>query len=577
MATPPPLGYAGSIAAIRCGVGGLAVSRNPSAILLSNVIQAEGAVFRDNNWRKEPGTSLFGSNMQAVSPGADAVVVAMDDWHPTEIIQRLVHLRGDGYLYFTDNGGTDPGFARGAITSGAGTRFGFFVTGGSETGASNRKLFLFRNNKLPTYLDGDVLTDAVIPKPAADWSNAHPPVVGIVNGDRLFAAGNVNNPHALYASKFGDQTDFQTTAGVSTDTQVLSIFPGVGERIYALRNYQGFIVVFKYPRGIFIQDARDPDPINWLTQQVTDVIGVPQTPYAALQLENDVLFVGSDGQIYLLSAVIRSAATGQQNLETANLAMDLQIYQFLLSAYNRGLLGQMQSVYQPFWQTATFSIPSPGSVTNNTRFMLDFVSVNQQGGAPRFSYSYRDQAAALCLRRDPVDFIDKPMFGDYSSNFVLLEQEDRTTWNGAAYPFRVQTPHTNLGQFEVLTYDKFAQFANRVKNFDNVEIEYEPLTAATVTLTIFVDGIFRGPIIPCVLTLGGDVLGNLPTDPDSFTLGTSLLAGGGFVRSLVKALKIGSGRRISLLFENLNYGEDVAITHLFLGFRSGDTTQTPRT
>jgi hypothetical protein len=75
---------------------------------------------------------------------------------------------------------------------------------------------------------------------------------------------------------------------------------------------------------------------------------------------------------------------------------------------------------------------------------------------------------------------------------------------------------------------------------------------------------------------GGLPLANLSTDPGTFVIGFSALAGGQ-VRSIVRRLNAGSGRRISLAFENTNYGEDVALTHFFLGFRPGDTTQTPRT
>lgn len=576
----PQQGYQGPIAAIQCGVGGLSANLNPSKISLKNVIQAEGAVFRQDHWRKEPGTVLFGTNSQPVTDPADALIVALVDWHPLETIQRIVHLRGDGFLYFTiaNPGATgDPGAFKSTTNSGPGTRFGFFVQGGSEDGSQSRKLFLFRKNKLPTFVNGDVTNDLVITLPAADWTNAHPPIVGLINNNRLWAAGNTNAPHMLYASKFGDHTDFQTVASLPSDFQTVSIFPGVGERIYALRNYQGFIVVFKFPVGIFLMDARDTDPLNWLTQQITDTIGVAQTPYAALQLENDVLFLGADGQFYLLSAVI-SAATGQNNMQTANLGMDLEIYQFLLEAYNRNLLDQLQSVYHPFWQTATFTTTGQGSEKNNTRFMFDFTAVGRKGGEPRFSYSYRDQATSLALRRDPVDFISKPMFGDYFSNIILMEQEVRTAWDGAAYPWIVQTPHSNLGEFESLTADtlgKFVQFANRNKIFDNLEIEYAPFTDATLTVQVFVDGILR-QTMNFLLKEGGKPLGFDDADTAAFIIGDSLLAGG-VVRSVVKRFNAGSGRRISLAFSNSLAGEDVALTHLFIGFRPGDTTETPRT
>jgi hypothetical protein len=581
----PGPGYVGEISAVRLGDGGLNANLNPSRILLKNVIQAEGVVFREDAWRKEAGTALFGTILPTTTAPSDALIVALSDWHPIETIQRIVALRGDGFLYFTTQNPGDS-FAgpwiQGALTSGAGTRFGFFVTGGSESSVYNRKLFLFRNNKMPTYVNGDVTTDTVLDRPAVDWSDAHPPITGLINGGRLWAAGNVNNPHQLYASTLlgaaappagGPQTDFTTVGGVITDTQSLSIFPGVGERIYALCNYQGFIAVFKYPRGIFLVDARDTDPANWLTQQITDKIGVAQSAYCALQMENDVLFMGSDGQFYLLSAVLQ-AATGQQNMQTANLAMDLQIYQFLLNAYNRQLLSQVQSVYQPFWQTATFTIPGEGSTNNNTRFLFEFNAVGRQGGEPRFSYSFRDKAASLALRRDPADFIDKPIFGDYLSNVILLEQDVRTAWDGAPYPWRVQTPHSNFGEFENLEYNRFVQFANRNKIWDNLEIEYTPFTDATVTIKVFVDGILR-QTINVVLKQGGRPLGFTDTDTQSFIIGESLLAGGVSLAN-VRRFNAGSGRRISLLFENTGVGEDVALTHLFFGFRPGDTTQTPR-
>jgi len=301
-------------------------------------------------------------------------------------------------------------------------------------------------------------------------------------------------------------------------------------------------------------------------------------------MENDVIFVGSDGQFYLLSAVI-SAAAGQNNMQVANLGMNLEIYQFLLEAYQRDLLANLQSVYQPFWQTATFSVASPGSAQNDTRLIFDFTAVGRKGGAPRFTYSYRDRCSALALWRDPNDFIEKPIFGDYVGDIVELEQEARTAWNGAAYPFRVQTPHTNLGEYEGLEdpVGKFIQFANRNKIWDGIEVEYLPFTSATVNLTVYIDGVKQaqgkmsnqlGPLngtLPITLCDGGKPLGFSDVDQAAFVIGDSLLAGG-VTRSVVKRL-VGSGRRISLLFENENAGEDVALTHLYFFFHVGDTTE----
>lgn len=569
-------GYVGAIAAVKCGIGGLARNLNPSAISLRNVIQAEGVVFRQDHWRKEPGSFLFGTNNTGGVSADDRVVVALVDWHPTESIQRIVHLLGDGHLYFTvQNPGVtgDPAAVQSTHTSGSGTRFGYFVQGGNDAAApTTKKLFLFRDNLLPSVIAGDVTNDVEIANPAADWSDSEPPIVGLINGPRLWAAGNTSSPHALYASADGDQEDFTTSSGSATDPQILSIFPGVGQRIMGLTNYRGFIVVFKYPRGIMLVDARDADPINWIVQMVTDSVGIAPTPYSALQMENDVLFIGNDGQFYLLSAVI-SAAAGQNNMAVANIGMNLEIYQFLLEAYSRGNLGQLQSVYQPFWQTATFTVTGVGSETNNTRLVFDFTAVGRKGGDPRFAYSYRDKAASLAIWRDPNDFIEKPIFGDYMGNIIELEQESRTAWDGAPYPMRIQTPHSNFGEFEGLedALGKFVQFANRNKQWDQLELEYLPFTSATVNITIFVDGVKKGPTIAQLVCDGGRPLGFTDTDTQAFIIGDSLLAGG-VTRSRVIRTAVGDGRRVSYLFENEIAGQDVAITHLYVFFRNGDTS-----
>jgi hypothetical protein len=594
----PGVGYIGEIAGVKCGIGGLAVNLNPSQISLRNVIQAEGAVFRQDHWRKEGGTVLFGTNVNVATNPGDATIVALVDWHPTETVQRIVHLRGDGKVYYTNanpgNAG-DPGANTFGATgsSGSGTTFGLWIIGGQDASApTTRKLFLFRNNLLPWVVSGDMASFTQISHPAVDWTNTKPPICAIVNGGgtsgvtgssttsgRLVAAGTLANPHMLYFSRSGNQEIFDDgDATIATNSQLLSVFPGVGERIFSLRNYQGFIVVFKYPRGIFLVDARDPDPTtgNWIVTQVSDQIGIAPTPYAALQLENDVLFLGADAQFYLLSAVV-SGSRGETPVASANLGMDLEIYQFLLDAFNRGLLAQVQSVYQPFWQTATFTVPSPSSTKNDSRLQFDFNAVGRNPpGPPRFSYSYRDKAASIALHRDPVDQIDKPMYGDYNSNIILLEQDPRTAWDGAPYPFRVQTPHSNYGEFENLQYQaqQFVSFANRNKLWQNLEVEYIPFTDATVTCTVFVDGLFRQTIL-ITLREGGRPLGFSDSDTSAFIIGSSLLAGG-VVRSTVKRLGCGSGRRISFLFENQNPGEDVALTHLYVGLNISDTTETPR-
>jgi hypothetical protein len=94
---------------------------------------------------------------------------------------------------------------------------------------------------------------------------------------------------------------------------------------------------------------------------------------------------------------------------------------------------------------------------------------------------------------------------------------------------------------------------------------------------VFIDGHVKGitgsvsGVKTITLCEGGKPLGFSDTDTAAFVIGDSLLAGG-VVLARPIFLGGGSGRRISFLFENSNPGEDVAITHLYIYFRPGDTT-----
>src|SRR6266478_2472007 len=144
----PSPGFQGEIAGVQCGLGGLNANLNPANIKLKNIIVAEGVVLRQDHWRKEPGTALYGTN----TASGGARIIALNDWHPTDLIQRLVHLALDGKVYYTDNvtGQTgDPGAHVFATQQSPNpTTFGFWVTGGQDPSAPTiRKNFLFRKNK----------------------------------------------------------------------------------------------------------------------------------------------------------------------------------------------------------------------------------------------------------------------------------------------------------------------------------------------------------------------------------------------------------------------------------------------
>lgn len=560
-------GYEGVTVGWRCGDGGLNQNLNPSRILLRNIIQAEGVVFYDDDWRKEPGTVLFGQVNGAPQ------ILALHDYHPVENTQRLVTCTNGPNNLVTSTTAAAPTNPNAQTYTSAGSiaTIAKWVAAGSETGALARKLFLFRDTLLPWYFNGDSDpagggTFQVIPKPAADWSNAQPPISGLVNGYRLWATGTLKNPHQVYASKQGDHTDFQTVSvpAADTDFQTFSLFPGVGERIYACANYQQRIAFFKYPRGIVLFDARSPSPADWSYTLVTDAIGVCQSPYAALPIDNDVLFLSADGLFYTLSAVLQT--TGQSGIQPVNLSLDLEIYQYLLTTLDRTQMTKVQSVYFPFRQLAQFTFARPiDGGKNHARLCFDTARVDD---GMRVSYSYRDTASAMALRRDPVDLIEKPMFGDYQGNIVLMEQSARDA-QGAGYRWVVQTPHTNLGEFENFVLQRFTQIAHRRKNFDFLEIEYVPFTSSTITAQVYIDGVLSQTF---TLSLAPQVGSGATLAPSStpFILNTSTLADKASIAQSVRRRIGGNGRRISFTLTNTAADQDVAITSMFLSIRPGD-------
>lgn len=229
--------------------------------------------------------------------GAPTVLGGID-WWPTSAIQRTVVLLSDGTIKKDDGSGN---FAT-TLASGLGitpaTDFcPQFVEAGQEVAANNRKLFIFFGPLLtPRVLSGDGATVSTIATPPADWAAAgNKPVCGAVHEGRLWAAGNANDPHRVYYSTTGNHEDF-TGAGSGS----ISVFPGEGERITGLMSYNGLLLVWKYPIGIYYIDTTDPTVTNWKTRRVTLSTG-GVSPKAQVLVDGDILFLDAQGNFQTLS------------------------------------------------------------------------------------------------------------------------------------------------------------------------------------------------------------------------------------------------------------------------------------
>lgn len=202
------------IAAIRLGDLGLNFSRNPSRIPPQALIEANGIIFTDDTVQKEPGASLFDQNTTA--PAGQRTIKALFDWRPTEAKQRLVHLAGDGKIYQTTDAAPNDIDAASSAVVAAGAQAPVFVQGGEEDAAGNRKLFLFSGSSPVVFLDGNTTVASPLPAPPLDWASSYP-VFGVAHGNRIWAGGNLSDPHRIYASSPVDHGFFLDRGLMSGD------------------------------------------------------------------------------------------------------------------------------------------------------------------------------------------------------------------------------------------------------------------------------------------------------------------------------------------------------------------------
>ncbi len=357
-------------------------------------------------------------------------------------------------------------------------RPGWFTQGGAEagtTGTTKRKLFYFNGVNKPQVLSNDAFVTTDIATPPADWSGTNQPIAGTVHEQRLVAWGNRSDPHKLY---FSDPTNHENFT--SAAAKQFRVYSNIGDRVYCAVEYQGVLHVWKWPVGIFYLDDSDLDPTNWAIRVKSERLGCAPSPYAALQMDDDVLFITPNGSFHLLSAVDSLGGTRASDLSYA-----LGLRKFLSENINLKKLDQVTSLWYPDKKLAMFGVPGTGQNTNTLLLKFDFAGV-QRGGPVRFSYSQRDSADALATRRDE-NFVPRPILGE--AGFVWLLDQNSDSVNslnkgGQAYQGLYQTPLLDFSH-------KSPGYSRVRKQFDHLEIVFNPVTAGTLRVRVFVDGGLR--------------------------------------------------------------------------------------
>jgi hypothetical protein len=524
------MAYTGTVVELPLAWKGLTGTKNLTGVDAGYLTEATNVSFDTGTLRKEGGAAKY--NSSAIS-GAPTILGGFD--HSTNALaQRMIVATSDGKLYKDTGAGT---FATTLKTGLSGAMRPYFVEGGKEAAAGNRKLFVFTGTDVVQVLADDAATTANIALPPADWSGANQPTFGFIHAGRLFAAGNANDPHRVYISSATNHEDFTTT------TITFGIAPGEGEAIVGGMSFQGYAVLWKRPRGIYVINTADPVIANWTVRRVTRAVG-GISPWAIVETEEDIIFVDATGGIQSLRTVQNYGDIEPQNLSQISLIEPLLREKFSLSRLN-----QIRGVYYVARRELHFAFTSTTSTVNDSRLVLD----SYYPGTIRYRISPRDVCESMWLRRD-ANGIQRIMVGD-NAGFVRQIDQPLKNKDGMAYKSVATTVPTDLG---------FAgpEIADRVKNLEFLELVYEPTSFNAVVVKINTDNLHT-QTIPFFLQSSGATIGI------TFILGTAVLGGAGYVS--VRKRLTGGGKFMSFTFENSNVNEDFSIARARLSFTLGNS------
>ena len=496
------------------------------------LIDVRNVSIYNNLVEKERGSAKYNA-----TPLTDGIL-GLYDWYPTSNVQRLIAVTADGKIWRDTGDGTFSSST--PITTGLGSPTNDstkLVAGGQETAGNNRKLFIFTGTAQVQVLSGDATSTTSIALPAADWSSIYP-TFGVLHRNRLFAFGNSNDPHRVYASDDDNHEKFDTG-----DILTYSVFPGEGDGIRSAIVYKGRLFVFKNPTGVYYLEDADTDPANWYFKKLTNSFGVAGA-HSLVQVMDDLLAGNSSGTVTSLQAV---QAFG--DLKQGDIMSNAQVENFYRSNTSPGGYQFMNALYYEEKKQAYFTYRNQ-AIDNQNRLVI--VDIARQ--TPRFLFGDKDQISTLALRKDSLG-INRPIYGNEAGFVFSMDQETKNV-GGDGYNGSFQTPHMDMSFVN-------PQLANKNKLFDFLTLVYEPTGSWSVDVEVYVDGI-RKQTLNYKMMKGNGL--------DEFILDVDTL-GGTEPEDLRKPLSGCYGRRISFLVKNINADEDFRIEQLIVGFRVSDERQ----
>jgi len=513
--------YSGNVAVIHLGKMGLLTDMPSGEIPTGALIRANNVSYETGLVTKAPGSLRY--NTQILPAG----IVALFDWWPNTVTQRLIAACSNGSIY-RDIG--DRVFSDAtAIATGLGTLTpkSLFVEGGQETLARDKKLFFYSGTAQLKVLTADGSTFSSVSAPASDWTTPNYPSFGFMHRNRLWSFLR----QRAYASDTGDHENN------TSNNLTMSIFPGEGGDLIGGHVFKGRAFVFKDGGFVYYLDDEDPDSDNWVWRKLASNFGLA-SPHGIIEVDNDMIAMNESG-----SPTSYNTVNALGDIESGDLLRLLKIEDYVRNSTSFVGLDVMHALYYEAKKMAFFTYRTSYRTTNDTMLVVDFNNPN-----PRAAFWPKDQVDCLAHRRDSVR-IKRPIYGAADGYVYLMDKEDRLVGT-TAYNGEFKIGHTDFRYMD----DKLA---SKNKLFDFLDIEFSPCGAWNLAVDVYIDGTFS-ETINYLMDVRDDGL-------DTFTLDTDAL-GREETQTIRKPLH-GSGRRISFHCQQSGSNQNFSIASFSIGFR----------
>lgn len=531
------MAFTGQVLKLPIGQDGLSGIENIELMAPDQLQDALNISFAHGGITKDGGSA----KLNASAIGAPSMVIGVHDWWPDTSNQRTIALTANGSA-FRDTGAGTFGTTLRSGQAWNTASVPVFVESGKEAAASNKKLYIFTGASQVQVLSGDGVTIADIgANMPVDWA-ANFPTCGANHLNRLWGAGNPNDPHRLYYSTVTDTEDF-TSAGSGT----VALFPGEGTKIVAMSSFYGLLLVWKFPRGLFAIDTTDASSANWIVRRVSSSIG-GASPRCWCPIDDQtgtkVLFMAPDGNFHTIQTTDTYGSVALQTISER-----VYFTRWAEDNLNLGGFTRTRAVFYPLRREAHFSVQSTGSSTFNRRIIWDFNRLAADGRiVARLRYNDFPNGPALFTYTDSSNIV-RIGSGDDLGFIHQLDQEAKSN-AGSNYTSRFKSAAIDLDELELATRRKVGKF---------LELVLLPKGAFTLTVRVYWDDELK---YTQDYSMGGTGVGL-----GSFVLGTHALAGGSVRRE--KHRLTGDGFRFAIEAENAVAGEDYSVSRFYLHYGLG--------